>query len=183
MGKEELEELARGKVSAVYPQVFGRAEGMLSEECTGGFCPAGLKTTSGQLWFPTLKGVVVVDPRVRVSKLPLPTVLLEEILVDGVPNPISPVARPGTSAGGESGGSAGLKDDVLRLGPGKHRVDFHYTALSFDAPERIRFRYRLEGMDSDWVEAGNRRVAFYSYVPQGSYQFHVIACNADGALE
>ena len=69
---------------------------------------------------------------------------------------------------------------VLKLGPGKHRIEFQYTALGFDAPERIRFRYRLEGLDSDWVEAGNRRVAFYSYVPPGSYQFHVIACNADG---
>ena len=68
----------------------------------------------------------------------------------------------------------------MNLGPGKHRIEFQYTALGFDAPERIRFRYRLQGLDSDWVEAGNRRVAFYSYVPPGNYRFQVVACNADG---
>jgi ligand-binding sensor domain-containing protein/signal transduction histidine kinase len=180
VSKQELEELAAGKISSVYPQVFGRAEGMLSEECTGGFCPAGLKTTSGQLWFPTLKGVVVVDPRIHLAKLPIPTVLLEEISVDGVPNPVFPVASSASGVQGEKFKSADLKSGVLRLGPGKHRIEFQYTALGFDAPERIRFRYRLEGLDSDWVEAGNRRIAFYSYVPPGNYRFHVIACNADG---
>jgi ligand-binding sensor domain-containing protein/signal transduction histidine kinase len=180
VSKQELEELADGKISAVYPQVFGRAEGMLSEECTGGFCPAGLKTILGRLWFPTLKGVVVVDPRVHLSKLPAPTVLIEEISVDGVPNPVFPVNHSPAAVQSERPKSAELKAGVLRLGPGRHRIEFQYTALGFDAPERIRFRYQLKGLDSDWVEAGNRRVAFYSYVPPGSYQFQVIACNADG---
>ena len=62
VSKSRLDELASGKISTVYPQLFGRAEGMLSEECTGGFCPAGLKSKSGLLWFSTLKGVVVVNP-------------------------------------------------------------------------------------------------------------------------
>jgi signal transduction histidine kinase/streptogramin lyase len=180
VSKQELEELATRKISAIAPQVFGRSEGMLSEECAGGFCPTGLKTTSGQLWFPTLKGVVVVDPRVHLSKIPIPTVLLEQILVDGVPNPVFPVVNSASGEQGEALKSAELKAGVLKVGPGKHRIEFQYTALGFDAPERIRFRYRLEGLDSDWVEAGNRRVAFYSYVPPGNYQFHVIACNADG---
>ena len=180
VSKEELEELAAGKIPAVYPQVFGRAEGMLSEECTGGFCPAGLKTTSGQLWFPTLKGVVVVDPRVHLSKLPIPPVLLEEVSVDGVPNPVFPAVSSAFDEGSKKIESAEPQTEILRLGPGKHRIEFQYTALGFDAPERIRFRYRLEGLDSDWVEAGNRRIAFYSYVPPGNYRFHVIACNADG---
>ncbi|HTR40784.1 MAG TPA: triple tyrosine motif-containing protein, partial [Pseudomonadales bacterium] len=168
-------ELAAGKISAIYPQVFGRAEGMLSEECAGGFSPAGLKTASGQLWFPTLKGAVMIDPRVNLSKLPPPAVLLEQISVDGVPNRVS----PGTNEN-EIQDSTRLKSGVLSLGPGRHRIEFQYTALGFDAPERMRFRYRLQGLDSDWVDAGNRRVAFYSYVPPGNYQFQVIACNADG---
>ncbi len=175
VSKRELEDLAAGKISAVYPQVFGRAEGMLSEECTGGFCPAGLKTASGQLWFPTLKGVVMVDPRVHLSKLPVPTVLLEEVSVDGVPNPVFPMIHLSDKQSNPTD-----KAGVLRLGPGKHHIEFQYTALGFDAPERLRFRYKLESLDSDWVEAGNRRVAFYSYVPPGNYRFQVIACNADG---
>jgi len=177
--KGELEDLAAGKIAAVYPQVYGRAEGMLSEECSGGFYPAGLKSQSGQLWFPTLKGVVVVDPQVHLSRLPAPTVLLDEVLVDGVPSSGFQVASA-ASAKQSGKTAAGSNASVLNLGPGKHRIEFQYTALGFDAPERIRFRYRLEGLDSDWVDAGNRRVAFYSYVPPGSYRFHVIACNADG---
>ena len=90
------------------------------------------------------------------------------------------VVRPASGERSEKLEPAESSTRVLKLGPGKHRIEFQYTALGFDAPERIRFRYRLEGLDSDWVEAGNRRVAFYSYVPPGSYQFHVIACNADG---
>jgi ligand-binding sensor domain-containing protein/signal transduction histidine kinase len=175
LNKEELRALATGKISAIYPQVFGRAEGMLSEECAGGFCPAGLKTASGQLWFPTLKGAVMIDPRVNMSKLPQPAVLLEQISVDGVPSPVY-------SGGNENEvrNSAPFKSGVLTLGPGKHRIEFQYTAFGFDAPERMRFRYRLQNLDSDWVDAGNRRVAFYSYVPPGSYRFQVTACNADG---
>ncbi len=180
VGKSELEDLAAGKIPAVYPQVYGRAEGMLSEECTGGFCPAGLKSKSGQLWFPTLKGLVVVDPQVYLSRLPAPPVLLEEVLVDGVPRAVSKIARSASGQQNEKPRSPEASAAVLKLGPGKHRIEFQYTALGFDAPERIRFRYRLEGLDSDWVEAGNRRVAFYSYVPPGNYRFHVIACNADG---
>jgi ligand-binding sensor domain-containing protein/signal transduction histidine kinase len=168
LNKQELQELAVGKISAIYPQVFGRAEGMLSEECAGGFCPAGLKTVTGQLWFPTLKGVVMIDPHVDLSKSPRPTVLLEQISVDGVLSPVF------------SNGNENQSSGILRLGPGKHRIEFQYTALGFDAPERIRFRYRLQNLDSDWVDAGNRRVAFYSYVPPGDYRFQVTACNADG---
>lgn len=117
----------------------------------------------------------MIDPRVNLSKLPKPAVLLEQISVDGVPGPVF--------AGGnenEAQDSSRLKSDILNLGPGKHHIEFQYTALGFDAPERMRFRYRLRGLDSDWIDAGNRRVAFYSYVPPGSYQFEVAACNADG---
>ena len=88
VNKRRLEELAAGKISAVYPQLFGRAEGMLSEECTGGFFPAGLKTKSGLLWFSTLKGVVVVDPRVQPTAARMPNTVLEEVLVDGVAEPL-----------------------------------------------------------------------------------------------
>ncbi len=67
---------------------------MLSEECTGGFCPAGLKTKSGQLWFSTLKGVVVVDPRLQPGTEPMPNTVLEEVLVDGVPDPMLHTSIP-----------------------------------------------------------------------------------------
>ena len=94
--KRELEELAAGKIAVVYPQVYGRAEGMPSEECTGGFYPAGLKTKSGRLCFSTLKGIVVADPRPQTADAPAPAVVLEETLIDGV---AADLKRPPAAAG------------------------------------------------------------------------------------
>jgi ligand-binding sensor domain-containing protein/signal transduction histidine kinase len=158
VSKGELENVAAQKIAAVYPRVFGRTEGMLSEECISGFFPIGLKTKSGLLWFPTQDGIVVVDPHHQTRDTSAPAVVLEETLVDGVPDTA----------------------DSLRLAPGKHRIEFRYTGFNFDAPERVRFRYRLDALDSDWMEAGASRAAPYSYVPPGHYEFHVIACNSEG---
>lgn len=178
VNKHDLNDLIAGKIGVLYPRVFGRAEGMLSEECAGGFYPAGLRAGGGLLWFPTLKGLVVVDPGAVLSKSPVPAVLLEQITVDGVSHSVSAMSvLPSSGKNPEFGGTT---NGVVKLGPGRHRIEFQYTAMGFDSPERIRFRYRLHGLDSDWVEAGNRRLAFYSYVPPGDYWFQVIACNADG---
>jgi signal transduction histidine kinase/ligand-binding sensor domain-containing protein len=158
VNKQELENLAAKKIPAAYPQVYGRTEGMLSEECITGFFPIGLRTRSGLLWFPTQEGIVVADPHHRTMEIPAPAVVLEETLVDGVPNTA----------------------ESLRLGPGRHRLEFRYTGLNFDAPERVRFRYRLQGLDSEWVEAGSSRSASFPYVPYGRYRFEVIAGNGEG---
>jgi ligand-binding sensor domain-containing protein/signal transduction histidine kinase len=158
VSKRQLEDVATQKMAAVYPRVYGRTEGMLSEECISGVFPVGLKTKAGLLWFPTQEGIVVVDPHRPTVDVPAPAVVLEETLVDGVPDTAQ----------------------SLRLAPGKHRVEFRYTGFNFDAPERVRFRYRLEALDSDWVEAGTGRAAPYGYVPPGNYVFRVIACNSDG---
>jgi ligand-binding sensor domain-containing protein/signal transduction histidine kinase len=179
VNKRRLEELVSGKIPAVFPQLFGRAEGMLSAECTGGFCPAGLKTKSGLLWFSTLKGVVIVDPRVQPAIPPMPNTVLEDVLVDGAPAPLLHYSIPATEPNGQRGKRASSRE-TLRITPGKHRVEFRYTGFSFDAPESIRFRYRLEGLDNDWVDASTRRTAFYSYLPPGDYRFRVAACNSDG---
>jgi signal transduction histidine kinase/streptogramin lyase len=180
VSKLRLDELAAGKIPAVYPQLFRRAEGMLSEECTGGFSPAGLKTKSGLLWFSTLKGVAVVNPRVQPVATLMPNTVLEEVLVDGVPNPRFHIPSPKLAHQNGNPGKGKSELEILPIMPGKHRIEFRYTGLSFDAPELIRFRYRLEGLDNDWVEAGTRRTAFYSYLPPGDYRFRVAACNSDG---
>ncbi|MGD0813774.1 MAG: two-component regulator propeller domain-containing protein [Verrucomicrobiota bacterium] len=158
VNKHELEMVVAQKIPAVYPQVYGRTEGMLSEECISGFFPLGLRTKSGMLWFPTQEGIVVADPHRQMAGPPAPAVVLEETQVDG-----ADAAEP------------------LRLGPGKHRLEFRYTGIDFDAPERVRFRYRLEGLDSDWVEAGSSRSASFPYVPYGKYRFEVIAGNGEGS--
>jgi signal transduction histidine kinase/ligand-binding sensor domain-containing protein len=155
--KRDLADQAEHRIPEVYPQVYGREEGMLSEECLSGVFPIGLKTKSGALWFPTQQGIVVADSHRRTVDALAPAVVLEETLVDGVP-----AAEP------------------LRLAPGSHRLEFRYTGLCFDDPERVRFRYRLDNLDSQWMEAGSSRSASYPYVPHGQYRFQVIACNGDG---
>jgi signal transduction histidine kinase len=111
----------------------------------------------------------------------IPNTVLEEVIVDDLPafrvrgpTPIAAVENANSKKPGANPAS------LLRIGPGKHRVEFRFTGLSFDAPELIRFRYRLESLDSDWVDAGTRGSAFYSYLPPGDYRFHVAACNSNG---
>jgi signal transduction histidine kinase len=103
------------------------------------------------------------------------SVAIEEILVDGVPNSDRMTFTPKKAAA-----NAGLGAKSLVIKPGKHRIEVRYTGLNFDAPESLRFRYRLEGSDPDWMDAGRQRAAFYNYVPPGDYPFRVMACNADG---
>jgi ligand-binding sensor domain-containing protein/signal transduction histidine kinase len=177
VSKRELDGLTPGKI--LHPLIYGRTEGMLSEECTGGFYPAGLKTKSGLLWFSTLKGIVVVDPRSQMVKTSPPTVRLEEVLVDGAPVPEFPLADAG---GGTNRHTAPEESNLVRIPPGKHRVEFRYTGFEYAAPDQIRFRYRLDKLDPDWIEAedqGKRRNAVY-YPPAGDYRFRVMAGSSDG---
>jgi ligand-binding sensor domain-containing protein/signal transduction histidine kinase len=178
--KRRIEELASGQLPALYPQLFGRGEGMLSEECTGGFCPAGLKTTSGLLWFSTAKGVAVVNPGVQAPAGMLLNTVLEDVLVDGAPIPVGLRRMAGSVAPGANSRDSGGRFDSVRIGPGKHTLEFRYTGLSFNAPERLRFRYRLVGLDSDWVDAGTRRSAVYNYLPPSDYRFRLASCGGDG---
>lgn len=181
VAQHELDDLSAGRIKSVYPLVIGRTEGLPSEECTGGFQPAGLRTKHGWLWFPTLKGIAVTDPRQHTEDPARPTVVLEEVWVDGTPVAAAKVASLARALppGGEPANEG--TDDLLELGPGRRQIEFHFTGLSFSAPERVRFRYRLEGLDPNWVEAGTRRSAPYSYLPPGEYRFRVIACNSRGA--
>lgn len=160
--KDRLLDFAAGKIDMLHPKVFGLADGMPSEECIGGFCPAALKSQTGLLWLPTKKGVVVIAPQNWPVERPLPETAIEAILVDGVP-----VGATSDAAG-------------VRIPPGRHRLEIVYTGLRFDDPEATRFRYKLDGWDPGWLEAGTSRSAVYNFVPPGPYTFRVIACNSDG---
>ena len=165
--KNDLNQLAAGRSAFVHPRVFGMSDGMPIEECSSGFCPAGLKTRAGLVCFSTVRGLVFLDPRQQETNAPAPQVLLEELLVNGHPQRVK-----------ENDATNGIAH--LRVSPGSRDVEFHYTGISFTAPEKISFRYRLEGLDQAWVEAGDRRTAFYHSLPVGDFVFHVRACNADG---
>jgi ligand-binding sensor domain-containing protein/rRNA maturation protein Nop10 len=155
----DLNRLAAGQLKTVTSIAYGAADGMRSSECNAGFQPASWRTRDGRLWFPTVRGAVVIDPQhILTNDIP-PPVLVEDVLVDDHELPASPDPR---------------------LPPGKQRFEFHYTALSFRAPEKIRFKYKLEGQDKDWVDAGARRTAYYTNIPPGPHRFRVMACNEDG---
>ena len=158
VSKRELDEVADGRQASLAPAVYGTADGMRSAECNGS-ANSGLRTRDGKLWFPTTRGVVRIDPEHLATNPLVPPVAIEEVLADQrVANPTGP----------------------LRLPPGTQTLEVHYTALSLTAPSGVRFRYRLEGFDEAWVEAGPRRTAYYTRLPHGSYRFRVIACNNDG---
>lgn len=159
VSKRELNEFAAGKRKTVVSVPYGKRDGMKNAECNGGLSPAGIQSNDGRLWFPTQDGVAVIDPRrVRMNPKP-PPVVIEACLIDRTP------ADTGSP---------------VRLLPGNYSLEIQYTALSFLDSERIRFRYRLEGLDHDWVEAGTRRTAYYSHLPPGNYTFRVTAANSDG---
>jgi ligand-binding sensor domain-containing protein len=157
--RQELDDYADGKINSVHTRVFTTADGMKTDECFGEWQPAGWKARDGRLWFATKKGAVMIDPKdLRRNKLP-PPVLIEQVVVDQR--------------------SASL-DQVTSFPPGAEKLEFHYTALSFLVPERVLFKYKLEGYDRDWVEANTRRAAYYTSLRPGYYRFRVMGCNNDG---
>ena len=138
---------------------FGVADGMRISECSSGGHPAALRLKDGTLWFATLKGIARVDPEhMPVNRVP-PDVVLERVSVDDAPQ---------------------SSTTELKVGPGHSHYEFDYAGLSFVAPQKVEYRYQLEGFDRGWVDAGTRRAAYYTNLPHGEYRFRVIARNNDG---
>jgi signal transduction histidine kinase len=153
---KELNDFADGKTSFLSPVSYGAAEGMRSTESNGG-SPGGWITSDGRIWFPTLRGVVAIDPTAG-NRLP-PPVMVEEAWANQ---------------------RALARNESTSVPPGNNTFDFRFTALSFSAPEKLHFKYRLEPFDKDWVNAGTRRTAHYTNMDPGEYSFHVLAVNNYG---
>jgi signal transduction histidine kinase/ligand-binding sensor domain-containing protein len=170
LSRHELDGLLAGRVSRVYPRRFDRSDGLLSEQCVvgSGVC---LKTRDGRLCFSTDRGLAVIDPKNVTDDSTSPTVRLEDLVMDGQSHLSNLSLLSDTHT---------VPAAALKIPPSRRRLELHYTALYFSAPERVRFRYRLTGLDPDWVEAGGRRTAYYSYVPPGRYHFEVVAHSGDG---
>jgi ligand-binding sensor domain-containing protein/signal transduction histidine kinase len=145
--------------SAVSVEAYGVADGMKISEASSGGHPAAWRLRDGTLWFATLKGVSTVDPaHLAINRVP-PLVSIEQISVDDEPH---------------------IDSATVTISPGRRRVALEYAALSFVAPQKVRFQYKLEGFDRNWVDAGSRRTAYYTNLPPGRYIFQVKACNNDG---
>jgi signal transduction histidine kinase/ligand-binding sensor domain-containing protein len=159
VSKADLNAFAAGTLNTVTSIAYGKVDGMLTTQCNGGLWPSAARTRDGRLWFPTLDGVAVIDPATVLHNRVAPAVTIESALIDNLPAPIQ---------------------DGLRIPPSKADIEINYAALSFIHGDQTHYRYRLEGLDTDWVQAGTRRVAYYSHLPPGKYLFHVIAGNSDG---
>ena len=167
--KAELQEPARGVIPALTCVAYGKMDGVASR---GQYVelsqPAACKANDGHLWFRTMHGVAVVDPDITVNKLP-PLVAIEQ------------VANNKNLARDESHAATLSRPlPLVTVPPGRGELEIHYTALSLRAPERNCFKYQLDRVDPDWVDARGRRVAYYNNLAPGEYRFRVIACNNDG---
>ena len=166
VSKASLNAFATGKTPTVSCSVYGRSDGLPTLQCSGMYQPSAWRGHDGKLWFATAKGVVGVQPGAVPANVRPPPVAIEEFLV----------------AGNTLGRLEGLDTNTVafKIAPGQQNFEFHYTALSLTDADKIQFRYKLEGFDSDWINAGTRRWVQYNYLKPGMYRFHVVACNNDG---
>jgi ligand-binding sensor domain-containing protein/two-component sensor histidine kinase len=155
ISKQQLRDFSAGKIQALTPRNYGIEDGLRSAQCAPGF-PAGgggTRTADGHLWFPTARGLATVDPSAVTRKVPTtPISRIIEVDVDGRVL--------------DSSSSAKLK-------PGTSRIQFRYTGINLSTPERVRYSTLLEGLDSDWIPAGGRRVITYNPLRHGRYRFMV----------
>ena len=159
VSKQQLNDVAAGKRKDVITVSYGRADGMLNAECNGGLWPAGAKDKDGRLWFPTQEGVAVVEPASILGNQRSPRVVIESAHVDQT---LANLSKP------------------LTVASDQKNLEIQYTALSFSKPEQVAFRYKMEGLDSDWQDVEYRRTAYFSHLSAGSYTFRVMATNSDG---
>jgi len=149
----------------IHTTVFDNSDGLRTLAVVGDYTPRVTKSSDGKLWFSVPDGISVVDPRHLPFNKLLPPVHIEQVIAD------RKEYRENLS---------GDTPSNLRLPPLVHELEIDYTALSLVAPEKVLFRYKLEGWDHDWQDAGTRRQAFYGNLPPRNYTFRVKACNNSG---
>lgn len=159
VSKQELNELAAGKRRTIHCQAFGTTDGLRSAECIGLTQMDEQTRYDGQVWIGTARGAALIETGELKTNQQIPPVFIEKLLADG--------ENIGTQ-------------DALCIPAGHEKFEIHFAGLSFVAPERMRFRYKLEGFDADWVDVGARRIAYFTNIPPGQYRFRVRAANSDG---
>jgi ligand-binding sensor domain-containing protein len=159
VAKQQLDDFALGRIRSVTSTVYRREHGLPTSMAAVGTNPGASKAADGRVWFAMVGGLAVADPKSVTTNTLAPPVLIEEARADGR---LLDLAAPAW------------------VPPGRGELVFRYTALSFEAPKGVRFKYRLEGFDRDWVDAGTARMAQYTNMPPGRYRFRAIAGNSDG---
>jgi len=157
--KSDLNAVGDGRTSRLVPRLFDENDGLGSRQCNGAANPSALRSRDGRIWFVTANGVSALTS-VRPPALPVRTPIVERISIDGKEK------QP---------------NDLRAVAPGVERIEFEFTGVTFVTPERLRFRYRLDGYDNNWVDAGTNRVGSYTNLPAGDYQF-ILESSRDGVV-
>jgi len=170
--KEDLAAAAASGAGPVPCRVFGKSDGLPSLECSSGFQPCCWRSEDGRLWFSTANGVAAVDPaKILLNPTP-PMVIVEEMLVNGSPVPLTPhIGGPLRPAN---------PPPRIRIPPGRAYVQFRFTGLNFAAPDAVRFRLKLDGGGGTWQDTGHQRLMSYGPLAPGDYVFRVMAANNEG---
>jgi streptogramin lyase len=164
--KEDLTRLAAGLTNEIALSVFGHFDGLPAQTYSGWFQPSCWRSHDGRLWFTTIKGLVVVNPtEVAVNHRP-PPVIIEEMRVDGEPCDFNSFVNDSSRS--------------LRIAPGRHYVEFRFTGVNLTAPDKLRFKWRLEGVEKNWHENTSQRTVGFGPLMPGNYRFQVFAANSDG---
>jgi ligand-binding sensor domain-containing protein/signal transduction histidine kinase len=157
--KTDFQEIVDKKINRIPKIDFGRSDGLQNAEISGVSSPCIIRSQSGKIWFTTVGGIACVDPDQLIEKQAAMPLHIEEVRV---------------------GGRQYYPDSILVFEAGSNEIEFHYTSVSYIAPERIRFRYKLIGFNDDWIDAGIRRTAYYTNLQPGSYTFCVSTSTDDG---
>ncbi len=160
VARRELEAMADGRQAAMDVEWFDEGDGLASAQNNGNSGPAAWRTADGRLWFATAGGLAMTSPgRIHELTRKPPPVVIEEVRVDDRPVPLQ---------------------TTLRLPPGTRKLELHFAGLSYQIPKKIRYRYRLDGFDPDWVERGSLRFAQFTNLAPGEYVFRVAAAHPNG---
>ena len=179
--EKELDDFAKGRTKRIWSAAYGRNDGLPQLQAGYDAWPGAQRGTDGRLLFAMQSGVAVVDSDNIKENIEPPPVLIERVTVNGKIVADSGAGGSLTSLPSPAPLELYQVDAHLHLAPSqRQQVEFDFTALTFIKPEAIGFKYRLHGLDSDWVEAGTRRSASFAQIPPGHYRFQVIACNSDG---
>jgi ligand-binding sensor domain-containing protein/signal transduction histidine kinase len=158
VARSELRRFASGELKKVTSAPYSPMDAQRVIEGQSGVAPVLSRTRDGRLWFATIRGLLMLDPGHWQREASPPTVVIANPIVNGRSEPPARIGQ---------------------LPPGQKNIEFNYAGLAYYLPTRLRFRYMLEGYDRDWIEADNRREAFYTNLPPGNFRFRVTACNAD----
>jgi signal transduction histidine kinase/ligand-binding sensor domain-containing protein len=164
--KKDLDDFNPGSLDFLSCRGYDKKDGLPAAECTSGSQPAACRTGEGVLWFPTIAGMVSVNPSEIKPNTNPPPVVIEAVLVDQQPQNTNGLRTP--------------PPESVTVPAGRENLEIHYTSLNLAAADRTLFRFQLGGYQTNWTQAGKDRLARYVNLPHGNYRFQVQARNEDG---